>query len=143
MKFFIASPWQNADMVKNISVALTTRGHTVYSFLDNGANAVGGAPPLEESEESFPNSIVNWENNPAVKEIFASDMKALKESDTIILLEPSGRSSLAEAGIAYGMGKKVVVVGRVEHPSVVVYNICAARYASIDDFLAGAGDTAV
>jgi nucleoside 2-deoxyribosyltransferase len=142
MKFFIASPWQNADVVKDLSVALATRGHTAYSFLDNGANAVGGAPPIEESEESFPNSIMNWENNPAVKEIFESDMKALKESDVIILLEPSGRSSLAEAGIAYGMGKKIVVVGRVAHPSVVVYNICGDRYASTDDFLASLGGAA-
>ena len=142
MKFFIASPWQNTDIVKSLSVALTTRGHTIYSFLDNGANAVGGAPPIEESEESFPNSILNWENNPAVKEIFESDMKALKESDVVILLEPSGRSSLAEAGIAYGMGKKIVVVGRVAHPSLVVYSICENRYAGTDDFLASLGGVA-
>jgi len=142
MKFFIASPWQNTDIVKNLSVALATRGHTVYSFLDNGANVVGGAPPIEESEESFPNSIASWENNPAVKEIFESDMKALKESDVLILLEPSGRSSLAEAGIAYGMGKKIVVVGNVAHPSVVLYNICGNRYAGIDEFLASLGGVA-
>jgi len=139
MKFFIASPWQNADIVKNLSVALATRGHTIYSFLDNGANVVGGGPSIEESEESFPNSISNWENNPATKEIFESDMKALKESDVVILLEPSGRSSLAEAGIAYGMGKKIVVVGRVAHPSIVLYNICENRYASTDEFLASLG----
>jgi nucleoside 2-deoxyribosyltransferase len=143
MKFFIASPWQNTESVKSLSVALTTRGHTVYSFLDNGANAVGGAPPVEESEENFPNSISSWENNPAVKEIFESDMRALKESDMVILLEPSGRSSLAEAGIAYGMGKKIVVVGRVAHPSLVIYSICEDRYASADEFLASLGGTAV
>ena len=139
MKFFIASPWQNTEIVKSLSVALAARGHEVYSFLDNGANAVGGAPPIEESEESFPNSILSWENNPAVKEIFESDMKALKESDVVILLEPSGRSSLAEAGIAYGMGKKIVVVGRVAHPSIVLYSISKDRYANTDDFLVSLG----
>jgi hypothetical protein len=115
----------------------------VYSFLDNGANAMGGAPPIEESEESFPNSISEWENNPAIKEIFESDMKALRESDEVILLEPSGRSSLAEAGIAYGMGKKIVVVGQVVHPSIVLYSICENRYASTDEFLANLGGVAV
>jgi nucleoside 2-deoxyribosyltransferase len=142
MKFFIASPWQNTDLVKSLSVALTTRGHTVYSFLDNGANAVGGAPAIEESEENLPNAISNWENNPAVKEIFESDMKALKESDAVILLEPSGRSSLAEAGIAYGMGKEIVLVGPVAHPTIVVYSICKNRYASVDEFLVSLGSVA-
>ncbi len=128
--------------MKSLSIALATRGHAVHSFLDNGANTVGGAPPVEESEENFPNSISNWENNPAIKEIFESDMKALKESDVVILLEPSGRSSLAEAGIAYGMGKKILVVGRVAHPSVVVYSICQDRYAGPDEFLASIGAAA-
>ena len=68
-------------------------------------------------------------------------MRALKESDMVILLEPSGRSSLAEAGIAYGMGKKIAVVGRVAHPSLVVYSICEHRYASPDEFLASLGGT--
>lgn len=135
MKFFIASPWRNKDIVKDMTVALTTRGHIVYSFLDNGANLVAGASVVEESEEDFPNSISNWEDNPVVKQVFESDMQALKESDTVILLEPSGRSSLAEAGIAYGMGKKIVLIGRVAHPEIVVYCICGSRYASVEEFL--------
>ena len=125
---------------KKLSIALIAQRHTVSSFLDNGANAVGGAPPLEESEEKdVPNAILKWENNPAVKEIFDSDMKALKESDVFILLEPSGRSSLAEAGIAYGMGKKIVLIGVVTHPTIVVYSICESRYATTDEFLASLG----
>jgi hypothetical protein len=139
MKFFIASPWQNVDLVKGLSVALTTRGHETYSFLDNGANAVGGAPSVEEFEENFLNSVLNWGNNPAIKEIFEFDMKALKECDVVVLLEPSGRSSLAEAGIAYGMGKKIVLVGAVAHPTIIVYSICQDRYAGVDEFLASLG----
>jgi hypothetical protein len=135
MKFFIASPWRNKDAVKSLMEALTARGHTAYSFLSNDANLVTGEPTIEKSEEDFPSSIADWENDPAVKQIFESDMQALKESDTVILLEPSGRSSLAEAGIAYGMGKKVVLVGLVEHPEIVVYCICASRYPNAEAFL--------
>jgi hypothetical protein len=62
-------------------------------------------------------------------------MRVLKESDAVILLEPSGRSSLAEAGIAYGMGKKIILIGIVAHPELVVYCICEKRYPSIADFL--------
>jgi hypothetical protein len=135
MKFFIASPWRNKDVVKSLMEALTARGHTAYSFLSNDANLVTGEPAIEKFEEDFPNSIADWENNPVIKQIFESDMQALKKSDTVILLEPSGRSSLAEAGIAYGMGKKIVLVGLVEHPEVVLYRICGSRYPSIEEFL--------
>jgi hypothetical protein len=69
-----------------------------------------------------------------IEQISESKMQAL-ESDAVILLEPAGRSSLAEAGIAYGMGKRVVLVGTVEHPEVVVYRICENRYPSIEAFL--------
>ena len=139
MKFFIASSWRNKEMVKQLTEGIITRGHTTYSFFNNGANLLGGASMVEESEEAeenFPNSISNWEDNPAVKEIFESDMKALKESDMVILLEPSGRSSLAEAGIAFGMGKEIVLVGLVAHPEIVVYCICEHRYPTIEEFLA-------
>jgi hypothetical protein len=135
MKFFIASPWRNAEAVKSLSNALAARGHLASSFLNNGANVLVGAPIVEESEKTSPDSIKNWENNPVIKQVFEFDMQALRESDAVILLEPAGRSSLAEAGIAYGMGKKIVLVGLVEHPEVVVYCICGSRYASVDEFL--------
>jgi hypothetical protein len=140
MKFYIASPWQNKDEVKALTEALITRGHTAYSFFNNGANPVGGMPIVETSEESggdLQSSVMNWENNPVIKEIFDFNMQALRDSDAVILLEPSGRSSLAEAGIAFGMGKKIVLVGHVAHPEVVVYCICESRYPSIEEFLSG------
>lgn len=49
--------------------------------------------------------------------------------------EPTGRSSLTEAGVAYGMGKKIVQVGLIEQPEVI-YRICERRYPSIEAFLA-------
>jgi hypothetical protein len=85
--------------------------------------------------KQFSDSIANWEDDPLIEKIFASEMQALKDSDALILLEPAGRSSLTEAGIAYGMGKKVVLVGLVEHPEIV-YRIFGSRYPSVDAFLA-------
>jgi nucleoside 2-deoxyribosyltransferase len=69
-----------------------------------------------------------------IGQIFESEMKALRESDAVILLEPAGRSSLAEAGIACGMGKRVILVGPVEHSEAVLYRICGSRYPSIEAF---------
>ena len=133
MKFFIASPWRNKVAVKELEDALILRGHAVYSFLDNGANLATGTSVMEEFKQ-FGHSVVEWENDPLIERIFSFEMQALRDSDEVILLEPTGRSSLAEAGIAYGVGKKVVLVGLVEHPEVI-YRICGSRYPSVEAFL--------
>jgi len=133
MKFFIASPWRNKETVRNLTDALIARGHFAYSFLDSGANLATGRSVIEEFK-TFGHSITDWEDAPLIENIFLSEMQALKDSDAVILLEPAGHSSLTEAGIAYGMGKKVLLVGLVEHPEVV-YRICGSRYPSIEAFL--------
>ena len=140
MKFFIASPWRNRDVIRSLTDALTARGHAVYSFLDSGANLATGTSVMEEFKQ-FSHSMANWEDDPSIERIFASEMQALKDSDALILLEPAGRASLAEAGIAYGMGKKIVLVGLVEHPEIV-YRICDCRYPSVEAFLGDAAGLA-
>jgi hypothetical protein len=122
MRFFIASPWRNKDAVQTLIDALTARGHAAYSFLDNGANLATGISVMEEFKQ-FSHSVENWEDDPSIERIFVSEMQALKDSDALLLLEPAGHSSLTEAGIAYGMGKRVVLIGLVEHPEIV-YKIC-------------------
>jgi hypothetical protein len=134
MKFFIASPWRNAEAVKDLSDALTTRNHTAYSFLASGANLTTGKSIMEEFKQ-FSRSIADWEDDPQIERIFASEVEALKGCDTFILLEPAGHASLAEAGIAYGLGKTLILIGLVEHPEVV-YRMFARRYPSVEAFLA-------
>ena len=137
MKFFIASPWRNKDAVKELADALVSRGHNAWSFLNDGNNVAGSDSVLEEFKQ-FGRSMANWEEDLLIGKIFESEMHALRNSDTLILLEPAGRSSLTEAGIAYGMGKIVILVGLVEHPEVV-YRICTSRYPSIEAFLDSVG----
>jgi len=126
MKFFIASPWRNKEVVKELESALVLRGHVAWSFLDNGANLATGKGVMEEFKQ-FGLSMTNWENDPLIENIFKAEIQALKDCETLILLEPSGHSSLAEAGIAYGMGKRVVLVGLAEHPEVI-HLICENKY---------------
>jgi hypothetical protein len=133
MKFFIASPWRNQDAVRSLTDALTKRGYEMYSFLDSGANLATGTSVMDELK-SFSKSVTDWEDNPFISKIFESEMKALRECDAVILLTPAGRSSLTEAGIAYGMGKKVILVGLVDHPEIV-YRMCASRFQSVEEFL--------
>jgi hypothetical protein len=134
MKFFIASPWRNKDAVKGLTDALAARGHKAYSFLESGANLATGTSVVDEARQ-FSHSIVDWEDDPLIGAIFESEMQALRESHAVILLEPAGRASLAEAGIAYGMGKKVAVVGFVERPEIVHRIFGKSCYPSVEAFI--------
>jgi hypothetical protein len=133
MKFYIVSPWRNADSVKSLSDAIVAHGHLAHSFLDCGANLATGTSVNDEFKR-FSESMVDWEADSLVKGVFECEMQALRDCDAVILLEPAGRSSLGEAGIAYGLGKSVVLVGLAEHPEVV-YLICEKRYPTVQAFL--------
>lgn len=137
MRFFIASPWKNKDVVKKLTDKLLERGHEVYSFLQSGANLLTGKSIADELK-TFGEALSKWEHDPNIKNIFDSEMEGLKNSDAVILLQPAGHSSLLEAGIGYGMGKKVAIIGRVQKPEVF-YLICEHFYADIDSFLSDLG----
>jgi hypothetical protein len=133
MRFFIASPWRNQEKVLALSEELTRRGHDVYSFLQNGANLSTGTS-IGDELRSFGEALQDWGNSPRIKRIFDSELEGLKKSDIVILLLPAGHSSLIEAGIGYGAGKRVVIIGNVEKPEVF-YLICNKIYPDVDAFL--------
>jgi hypothetical protein len=133
MKFFIASTWKNKETVKSLSDKLVGRGFEVYSFIESGANLATGTS-IEEEPKVFGEALRNWENDPRIRQIFDSEIQGLRESDALVLIEPAGHSSLLEAGVAYGMGKKVALIGRVEQPEIV-YFICDRFYPTMEDFL--------
>ncbi len=133
MKIFIASPWRNQEKVFEASKRLTEQGHEVYSFLQNGANLLTGSS-IGEELRTFGEALQNWENNPNIKQIFESELQGLKNSDMVVLLLPAGHSSLIEAGIGYGAGKRIVIIGEVEKPEVF-YLICEKIYPDLESFL--------
>jgi len=133
MKFFIASPWRNREAVGELTTKLVARGHVVYSFLQSGANLASGMSIAQELG-IFSKALMNWENDPNIKKIFDSEMEGLKNSEAVILLQPAGHSSLLEAGIGYGMGKKVIIIGPIEKPEVV-YLISESFYPDVDSFI--------
>lgn len=133
MKFFIASPWKNINAVKNLSDELKKRGYGVYSFIESSANLMTGMS-IEDELTTFGEALKNWESDPRIKLIFNSEIGGLRSSDALILLEPSGRSSLLEAGVAYGMGKKTILVGQIKQPKVA-YFIFDRIYPTTKDFL--------
>lgn len=133
MKFFLAAPWRNKEIVEGLAEEMTKRGYDVYSFLQSGANLTTGGSVVDELK-MFSEAMQNWRANADIKRIFEAEMEGLKQSDVVVMLEPAGHSSLIEAGVGYGLGKKVIIVGAVERPEVF-YLICQEIYPDITAFL--------
>lgn len=124
-QYFIASSTKNKKKIVEFTKKLRRKGKTVYSFIESN--------PLEKliSEEI---DVKDWRNNEMIKFIFEKDIKLLKESETLILLLPAGKSAHIEAGVAYGLGMKCILIGEpVETDSL--YLIFEENYPTIDDFI--------
>ncbi len=80
-----------------------------------------------ESHEDF------W-NDPNHREHFQTDMDGLRNAETIVLLLPAGMAAHMEAGVSFGLGKKMVLIGEVEKPETL-YLMFNERYPDIETFL--------
>lgn len=137
--FFIASRWRNKKQVIELAKSIRQKGRFVYCFVEGD----GSNYELKDLEEKYApeefmkhfESIPNWTKNPAVREIFDVDMKALKESENILLLLPAGKSAHLEAGVGYGLGKKCIVIGE-QKETESLYLIFSEFYKSVDEFIA-------
>ncbi len=137
MKFFIASPWKNRHEVLMLSDVLKMRGHEVYSYLQNTDNSLTGLS-IEDELKTFMTALAKWDTDPQIKQIFDSEVAHLKASDAVVLLGPVGHSSLIEAGIGYGLGKKVFIIGHMDKPEVF-YLISESIHPDVDSFLKSIG----
>lgn len=79
-------------------------------------------------------SIINWQKDKTVRKIFKADLNALKASREIIVLLPGGKSTHIEAGIAYGLGKKLTLIGE-QKETESLYLIFSKTYSNISKFL--------
>lgn len=118
MKFFIASPWKNKAQVEQLTEELERMGHSAYSFIKSGSNLLTGKP-IEDEMKEFSEALMNWKADDRIANIAESEVQALREADAVILLLPAGDSSHMEAGIGYGMGKRMILIGPVEKPEII------------------------
>lgn len=136
--YFIASRFRNKDTVLELAQKIRATGKTVYAFIESESSIrhvadLENTDP-EEAMKAF-EARPNWQNDPAVKEIFETDMTALKNSDALVLLLPAGKSAHMEAGTAYGLGKHTIVIGD-QKETETLYLIFDEFYDTIDQFIA-------
>lgn len=134
--FYIASRYRNKEDVLELVNLIRAKGKTVYCFIESHASVKNVGSVESDPEEAMKQfeSIENWQTDPRVRDVFETDMSALRASDTLVLLLPAGKSSHVEAGAAYGMGKKLVLIGE-QKETESLYLIFNQFYNSIDEFI--------
>lgn len=141
-QYCIVSRWRNRPQVEELAEKVRSKNKTVYSFIEGDGThyELKHDEQAHEPEEFMKKyeSIPDWKNDPRVREIFDVDMKALKDSENVILLLPAGKSAHIEAGVAFGLGKNCIVIGE-QKETESLYLIFNEFYNSIDDFIKSLG----
>lgn len=130
--FFVSGRWRNRDNVLDLTRKIREKGYSVYCFLEasHSIHRVNDNP--EQSMQEF--EKLDWRNDPYVKEVFNNDMTGEKNSETFVMLLPVGKSCHIEAGVAYGLGKKCIMIGE-QKEAESLYLIFKEVYQTVEEFL--------
>jgi len=131
--YTILSKYRNKEKVNYLAGELKKRDKTCYNFADNPADANNPDGSPEDQMKGL-ESVENFYENEHFKFLFKTDYDGLKNADTSIVLLPAGTASHIEAGIAYGLGKKLILIGEPEKPETL-YLIFEERYRTVEEFL--------
>lgn len=135
-QYFIASRYRNKESVLRLANKLKENNKRVYCFIESLSTIKHVGNIGDDPEECMKRleGIKDWRNSIEYKELFKSHMDALKNSETVIVLFPIGSSASIEAGVAFGLGKKLISIGTPDKPETL-YLIFDQCYSSIDEFL--------
>lgn len=131
--YTVLGKFRNKEQVELLVNKIRKKGNTCYNFCDLPADPNNPGADPEEQMAKF-EGVSDFYNNDYYKNVFEKDLKALKEAKKVIVLLPIGNSVHIEAGIAYGLGKELILIGEVEKPETL-YLIFEKRYKTIEEFL--------
>jgi nucleoside 2-deoxyribosyltransferase len=131
--FTIVSRFRNKEQVEYLIGKLKEKGKSCYNFCAMPADQNNPDAHPEEQMKHH-EGVKDFWNDSYFQEMFQRDLEGLKNADKVILLLPAGNSSHVEAGIAFGLGKPLILIGEPEKPESL-YLIFKERYANMDVFL--------
>lgn len=131
--YTIISRFRNRDRCNLLVRKLKEKGKTCYNFCEMPADPDNPDAHPEKQMEVF-ESLKDFFNDKHFRKIFERDLDGLKNAEKVIMLLPAGTSAHMEAGIAYGLGKPLILVGEPEKPESL-YLVFTERYADMDEFL--------
>jgi hypothetical protein len=121
--FFIAGRWRNKDAIKPVLDLVRANGKSAYCFLENDYKGEIVELKMDGEPEVFMAQLEDLpQNHPFIQKIFAIDMAAERDADTLLLVFPAGIAAHIEAGVAYGLGKRCIAIGTLEKTETL-YNI--------------------
>lgn len=133
--FFVAGRWRNKDKVKQALDAIRQNGKTAYCFIENDYKGEIVELHMDGDPEIFMKDLESLPQNHAfIQKIFDIDMEAEREAKTFLLVFPAGIAAHIEAGVAYGLGKKLYAIGKPEKTETL-YNIFNKIFPDIESFL--------
>ncbi len=135
--YFVAGRYRNKKEVLRLNQAIRDAGHSTYCFVESRASIDHVGSIEKDGEEAMAQfeATHDWRNDPGVREVFESDMNAERAANTFVLLLPAGKSCHIEAGVAYGLGKKLICVGE-QKEAESLYLIFDEMYPTIEAFAA-------
>lgn len=131
--YTIISRFRNKEQVEFLIEKLKARGKSCYNFCALPADP-GNPDAHPEEQMKHHESAKDFYNDPYFQHMFERDLDGLKNAEKAILFLPAGTSAHIEAGIAYGFGKPLILIGEPEKPESL-YLIFKERYKNIEEFL--------
>ena len=131
--YTIISKFRNKDQCERLIEKLRAKGKTCYDFCAAPADPNNPKAQPEEQMKTL-ESVVDFYNDEYFQHVFKKDLEGLEKAKKVIMLLPAGTSVHIEAGIAYGLGKPLILIGESEKPETL-YLIFNERYKTIEEFI--------
>lgn len=132
--YTVLAKFRNKEQVDYLVDEIRKNGKSCYNFCDIPADPNNPDADPEDQMNIF-EGVENFLEDEYFREVFERDLKGLENAEKVIVLLPAGNSVHIEAGIAYGLGKELILIGELEKPESL-YLIFEKRYKTMEDFLA-------
>ena len=132
--YTVISSYRNKDNVIALVEAINSHGFSCYNFCNEPSDPNNPNAHPEEQMKVF-ESTENFYNDHHFQKLFKRDLDGLKNAQRVILLQPCGLSAHIEAGIAFGMNKRLIMIGEPKKPETL-YLMFHERYEPSANFLA-------
>lgn len=133
-EYTILTKFRNKEQFDILFAWLQTKGKNCYNLFAIPADPKNASGDIEEQMKVF-ESNDDFFNDTHFRMMFEQDLQGLKNAEKVIVLLPAGNSVHIEAGIAYGLWKHLILIGKPEKPESL-YLIFHECYDTIEDFLA-------
>jgi nucleoside 2-deoxyribosyltransferase len=131
--FMVIGRVRNSENVSRLVEGIQDRGFTCYNFLSKDTVPEYAHLSRKEQMEILESHPDFW-NDPLHTHHYNTDIDGLKNADTVVMLLPAGFAAHMEAGVAYGLGKKLILIGEPEKAETL-YLMFGERHKTIEDFL--------